>query len=127
MSKVCVPGGQVPLRTLVRISDLRIFTMIDDFARVEPPSGRAQPELNPTLARTVPRCPVRSVGYASPSAKTLFWGRELVCSAENLLRLAHYGENDLSTPGSAESIESSGPSSGNRFIQPQDRSRGALV
>ena len=47
MSKVCVPGGQVPLRTLVRVSDLRIFTIIDDFARLEPPHGRAQPELNP--------------------------------------------------------------------------------
>jgi|GEM_PF-4255134 len=25
MSKACVPGGQVPLRTLVRAFDLRIF------------------------------------------------------------------------------------------------------
>ena len=47
MSKVCVPGGQVPLRTLVRVSGLQIFTIIDDFARLEPPHGRAQPELNP--------------------------------------------------------------------------------
>jgi len=47
MSKVCVPGGQVPLRTLVRVSDLQIFTIVDVFARVEPPHGRAQPELNP--------------------------------------------------------------------------------
>lgn len=47
MSKVCVPGGQVPHRTLVRVYDLRIFTIIDGFARVEPPHGRAQPELNP--------------------------------------------------------------------------------
>src|SRR5664280_2004566 len=47
MSKVCVPGGQVPLRTLVRVSDLQIFTIIDDFARFEPPHGRAPPELNP--------------------------------------------------------------------------------
>jgi len=36
ISKVCVPGGQVPLRTLVRVSDLQIFTIIDDFARLEP-------------------------------------------------------------------------------------------
>jgi hypothetical protein len=36
MSKVCVPGGQVPLRTLVRVSDLRIFTILDGFARLEP-------------------------------------------------------------------------------------------
>ena len=27
---------QVPLRTLVRVSDLQIFTIIDDFARLEP-------------------------------------------------------------------------------------------
>ena len=47
MSKVCVPGGQVPLRTLVRVFDLQIFTIIDDFARLEPPHGRAQPEFNP--------------------------------------------------------------------------------
>ena len=47
MSKVCVPGGQVPLRTLVRVFDLQIFTIIDGFARLEPPHGRAQPELNP--------------------------------------------------------------------------------
>ena len=47
MSKVSVPGGQVPLRTLVRSFDLRIFTIIDVFARLEPPHGRAQPELNP--------------------------------------------------------------------------------
>src|ERR1035438_579644 len=47
MSKVCVPGGQVPLRTLVRAFDLRIFTIINGLARVEPPHGRAQPELNP--------------------------------------------------------------------------------
>jgi hypothetical protein len=47
MSKVCVPGGQVPVRTLVRVFDLRIFTIIDDFARLEPPwSCCAQPELN---------------------------------------------------------------------------------
>jgi hypothetical protein len=51
MSKVCVPGGQVPLRTLVRISDLRIFTFIDGFARLEPPHGRASLELNPMLNR----------------------------------------------------------------------------
>jgi len=42
-------GVQVPLRTLVRVFDLRIFTIIDVFARVEPPHVRAQPELNPTL------------------------------------------------------------------------------
>ena len=40
-------GVQVPLRTLVRVFDLPIFTIIDVFARLEPPHGRAQPELNP--------------------------------------------------------------------------------
>src|ERR1019366_8029482 len=51
MSKVCVSGGQAPLRTLVRVSDLQIFTIIDGITRLEPPHGRAPPELNPTLNR----------------------------------------------------------------------------
>ena len=36
MSKVCVPGGQVPLRTLVRVFDLQIFTIIDDLPDLNP-------------------------------------------------------------------------------------------
>ena len=38
MSKVCVPGGQVPLRTLVRVFDLQIFTIIDVHTAVLNPS-----------------------------------------------------------------------------------------
>jgi hypothetical protein len=44
---------QVPLRTLVRVSDLQIYTIIDDFARLEPPRGRAQPERCAGLGRQV--------------------------------------------------------------------------
>jgi hypothetical protein len=46
MSKVCVPGGQVPLRTLVRVFDLRIFTIIDNLPDLLPPTHRVV--LNPS-------------------------------------------------------------------------------
>jgi hypothetical protein len=49
---VC-PWWASPLRTLVRVSGLQIFTIIDVFARLEPPHGRAPPELNPTNSRSL--------------------------------------------------------------------------
>ena len=76
MSKVCVPGGQVPLRTLVRVSDLRIFIIIDGFGRLEPPtrscSARGEPGVCPWWASPLPDtsdeglCPAENRSGALP-------------------------------------------------------------
>ena len=67
MSKVCVPGGHVPLRTLVRTFDPAVFIVINGFARVEPPHGRAQPERNPQGSSNWPQhavCLVKGLSAA---------------------------------------------------------------
>ena len=61
---------QVPLRTLVRISDLRIFIIIDVFARLEPPTRSCSARGEPGV------CP----WWASPRPDT---SEEGLCPAEN--------------------------------------------
>jgi hypothetical protein len=67
---------QVPLRTLVRTFDLRIFTIINGFARVEPHTVVLNPNGTPTLvqlasARRMPRQQISALRTTSTGPSLL--------------------------------------------------------